>query len=422
MSGSGRTTSVRRKKRRRRRRAPLFPFVLLALFAAGLFWAAHWLVSHRTVAVRADLPADYNGKVAVLDQEYLQYYGVPVPDSQPVVVVGQRKPTVRAGGDKIHGAFRQAATLASQRNYPGAAAVLEALTKDAPLPVVFADLGILYTILGDYGRAGDVFREVLVRDSAYAPVRQFLRATNSLPPSAVEPFAREEEPNNEFRTANLIALRTQVGGEVGPAADDVDFFRIVAPPAPRDLLAISITNHTANFSPSLHVYDANFRLAGWGEKTADPGESIQVTGGPAPNSNLYISISAANGKGGLYVLTVTPQKAFDSYEPNDDISMARRIGVGQDVNANIMDGEDTDYFSFVSPRQGTVKIEIRNGSATLVPAITVYDADRRNIGYGPDLKKPGLDLQHTISVEKDAVYYVQVWSPAGAGAYTLRID
>jgi hypothetical protein len=373
-------------------------------------------------AIAADLPLDFVSKTEVLDQEYLKYFGMPVPDSQPAVVLGQRKQGERVGGDRIHGAFRQAGALAGRHNYPGAAVILETLTRDAPLPVVFSDLGILYSILGDSARSAEMFREVLVRDNGYAPAREFLRNAGNIPVNGAEPHSREAEPNNEYRTANLIAMQAPVAGEVVASADDIDFFRIVAPPAPRDLLAIELTNHTSTFVPRLHVYGGDMRLVGWGEKIGQPGESLRVVGGPAPNSNLYISVSAGDSNGGNYVLTVAPLKAFDSYEPNDDIAMARRIGVGQDVSANIMDSEDSDYFSFVSPREGTLKIAIRNRSESLVPALTVYDSDHRNMGYGPDVKKPGLDLEHAINVQKDAVYYVQVWSPAGSGAYTLRID
>jgi hypothetical protein len=88
-----------------------------------------------------------------------------------------------------------------------------------------------------------------------------------------------------------------------------------------------------------------------------------------------------------------------------------------------MDAEDTDFYSFVSPRKGTVSIEIRNTSTTLIPAVTAFNTDRRNMGFGPELRKPGLGLHHTIDVEKDQLYYIQVWSQAAsAGSYILRVD
>lgn len=344
-------------------------------------------------------------EVPALRTEYSHYYGRPIEES----VVESR--------------FRQAAELVGNRNYPGAASVLESLSRTAAVPVVFSNLGVVYSVLGDYARSADSFREALARDSEYAPARQFLRTSKSIAPNTADPYTREFEPNNEARTATLIALGVPVSGEVTASTDDVDYFRIVTPAAPRDLLTIELANHSIEFSPRLHVYDENLRLLSWGEKNAHAGDSITVVGGPIPNSSLYISISAAENRSGVYVLKVKPQKAFDKYEPNDDIMSSRRIPIGEAVQANIMDADDTDFYSFQSPRKGTVTVEIRNESETLIPGVTTFNTDRRNMGFGPEMRKPGASLHHTIDVDKDRIYYIQVWSQAGsAGAYTLRVD
>jgi hypothetical protein len=379
--------------------------VLIAILGLGVLWGARWLSLRRPLLATANLPSSYVSDNAALEQEYGHYYGRPIADSL------------------IPSRFREAADLASKRNYPGASAVLEMLSRDASVPVVYSDLGIVYASLGDNARAVEMFREALARDSQYAPVRRFLRATPAVLPTAVEPLNREVEGNNEGRTANLIALAAAVSGEVGAVSDPVDYFRIVTPAAPRDLITIDVENHSIDFSPRVHVYDANLRVQGWGEKSARAGESIKVSGGPAPNSALYVAISPDDPTAGQYVLTVKAQRAFDIYEPNDDILSSRRVPVGEEISANIMDAEDTDFFSFISPRKGSVTIDIRNNSTTLIPAVTSFSPDRRNMGFGPELRKPGAGLHHTIDVEKDQIYYIQVWSQAAsAGAYTLRVD
>jgi hypothetical protein len=288
---------------------------------------------------------------------------------------------------------------------------------------VYTDLGIAYSALADYPRSVEAFREALARDADYAPARQFLRNTKAIAANSADPYARESEPNNEPRTSNLIAMGAPVSGEVSNAGEDTDYFHVIAPASPRDLLSIDLVNHSVGFAPRVHVYDENLRLLSWGEKTARTGESIHVTGGPVPNSAVYFSVSGSDGHGGLFVLSVQPMKAFDRYEPNDDIMSSRRITMGEEIEANIMDADDNDYYSFQSPRKGTVTIEIRNHSESLIPGITTYNTDRRNMGFGPEIRKTGLGLHHTIDVEKDRIYYVQVWSQAGSsGAYTLRVD
>jgi hypothetical protein len=199
---------------------------------------------------------------------------------------------------------------------------------------------------------------------------------------------------------------------------------VVAPPSPRDLITVDLINHSIGFTPQLHIYDANFRPLSWGEPAGRAGESSRVTGGPQPNASIYIAVSSADSRvGGMYVLTVRAQKAFDAYEPNDDIASARRIALGVDIEANVMDAEDNDFYSFQSPRSGTVSIEIRNRSDTLIPALTTYSANHINLGFGPEVRKPGAGLRHSLAVEKDQIYYVRILSQAGtAGAYTLRVE
>src|SRR5262249_30489800 len=120
---------------------------------------------------------------------------------------------------------------------------------------------------------------------------------------------------------------------------------------------------------------------------------------------------------------VLPQHAFDSYEPNDEIFTARRIELGRTIDANIMDTQDTDYYSFVAPRTGTVKIDLRNHSATLIPALTTYSSEMRNIGFGPSVRFPGGALHHSFEVMENQPYSLQIWSKNGtAGSYSLTVE
>jgi hypothetical protein len=405
MSTPGQSAIIRKKRRRSRRRRPLFPFFLLALLILGVLVGIRWVAQRHPAATAVGAPAGYVSDLSGLRAEYARYYGRPILESV------------------IESRFRQAVGFVGQGNYPGAAAVLETLSRKAALPLVFSNLGVVYYALGDYARSADTFREVLAREPDYAATRQFLRNAKSIPVNSADPYTREVEPNNDPRTATLIALGVQAGGEVAASTNDVDCFRVIAPPSPRDRLKITLTNHSFDFAPRLRVYDDSLRLLSWGEKTAHAGESIEVAGGPPPNSTLYLSVSAADDKSGVYVLTVKAQKAFDQHEPNDDIMSTHRIAIGEEIHANIMDADDTDFFSFQSPRKGKATIEIRNNSDTLIPGITTYNTDRRNMGFGPEVRKRGLGLRHTIDVEKDKLYYIQVWSQAGsAGAYTLRVD
>jgi hypothetical protein len=410
MSSPGSPPVTRRKKHRRR--TPIYPFVFLALLIAGGVFATRWVMSWRPGSSKATAPSGYVAENSVLRQEYAKYYGTP-PDETSVAAP-----------------FQEAGKAASKGSFAGAASVLETMLNptgrnaaSSAVPVVYHNLGVSYSALGDYKRAAEAFREVLARESDYAATRKFLLDMKGIPTGAVDPYTRELEPNDQPTTANLISLRAPVGGELAGSNDRADYFKVVAPPPPRDLLSIELENHSIAFAPKIHVYDEKLRVTSWGEKSGRAGESIKLSGGPSANSVLYISIAAEDHAGGQYLLTVKPERAFDKYEPNDDLLTAKRISVGEEISASVMDGGDSDFFSFQSPRRGAVAIEIHNRSNTLIPALSMYNADHRNLGFAQDVRKAGSNIRYMLNAEPDTIYYVQISSQAGtAGGYTLRVD
>ena len=94
------------------------------------------------------------------ETEYAHYYGKPIEAA------------------RIENQFQQAADLTCGRDYPGAASMLEILSRDAPLPVVFTDLGVIYSTLGDAAR----------RPTPFAKPWRAIRITASARVSAVQPI------------------------------------------------------------------------------------------------------------------------------------------------------------------------------------------------------------------------------------------
>src|SRR5581483_9714346 len=139
---------------------------------------------------------------------------------------------------------------------------------------------------------------------------------------------------------------------------------------------------------------------------------------PPPNTTYYLNVSGDNTSVGAYAIQVKPLKKFDSFEPDDDIYSVHALTLGQTIDANIMDADDSDYYSFESPRSGVVSIDIENRSGVLIPALTTFTPDRRTSGFGPDLQTPGASLHHTMAVQEGQTYFIQVWSQAKtAGEY-----
>ena len=340
-----------------------------------------------------------------MTQEYQHFYGKPLNNAE------------------IEGAFEQAGQRVRVRDYSNAVGLLEQVSKVAAVPVVFNDLGVLYAELNDKSRAINAFREALARDMDYQPVRVNLDRLKDVMALGADPVSREVESNNSMPLANIIAPGKAVEGEIEAGVDDVDFFRVTTPPPPRDLIAIVITNHSTKLAPVLKLFDEERRITNWGKIVREAGSNLRQTVALPPSTTVYLQVSGYGASAGAYTLLVQPQKAFDNYEPNDDIYHAARITPGTAIMAGIMDADDTDYYSFVSPRTGTVSILITNRSTTLIPALSTFDPDMRSSGFGPDVRKPGLHLRHTMEVQANQTYFIQVWSQANtSGDYSLLVE
>ena len=376
----------------------------MSLLAVSVAFGA-WL------AVRPRRPAGpqplsgYIARVDALDQEYARFYGRPLKDAE------------------LRSQFRRAAERMLAKDYPTAASLLETVARQASVPVVFNDLGLLYAQLDDRARAINAFRNALAHDLMYQPVRFNLNRLKGFTADSADPVTQEIEPNNALLLANVIALGKPVEAAIAAGQGDADSYRFNAPPAPRDILLLEIANHSASLAPMVNFYDDEMRLLDWGKTVREPAAPLDLRFSPEPNAGLRLQVRGYGGSSGAYILTVRPLQLFDSYEPDDDIMSARRIALNQTVYANIMDARDTDYYSFESPVAGTVKVEIQNRSATLIPVLTTFTPDMRNSGFGPDVRKAGEGLTHEIPVLANRVYFIQVWSQSNTwGDYALTVS
>jgi tetratricopeptide (TPR) repeat protein len=372
----------------------------LILLVAGGVIAVLVMGGARKAADATPLSA-YQRDVSLLEKEYGVFYGRLL-----------REP-------ELEQQFHAANDFVRQQNYMAAIEVLERVAKVAAVPVIFQNLGSLYAAVGDRARSMGAFREALARDAEYRPVRDAMDGLRLFAADEALPVRQEIEPNNSEISANLIGLDRQVDGEI--VAGDTDSFRFVTPPAPRDILQVDVENVDQTLEMSLRVHDGELQNDS-GRIIGEPGKAFRKYVSQPPNQSLFLILSSTHNTAGRYRITIKPLRSFDRLEPNDDIFAARRIEIGQPYEANIMDSEDTDFYSFQAMRTGTVTIEVKNESATLIPAITTFGTDRRTTGFGPDIRKPGADLKHTMEVTDFQVYYVQVWSQGRtSGRYTLTI-
>ncbi len=139
-----------------------------------------------------------------------------------------------------------------------------------------------------------------------------------------------------------------------------------------------------------------------------------------PGAIYYLQLSPYYSGGGAYTLKVEPTHSFDAYEPNDTILTARDISVGKAIEANIMDGLDTDFYRFRALGTKTT-IVVENKSTTLGIALVVTNADKAPLGgqNGP----VAANVHYQFDSTPGSTYQVQI-SPyySGGGKYALTIQ
>ena len=192
-------------------------------------------------------------------REYNRFYGKPLNNAE------------------VEKGFDMASKSVAEKDFSNAVGFLEQVSRVAAVPVVFNNMGVLYAELKDKSRAVNAFREALAREPDYQPVRLNLDRLKDVMALGADPVSRELEPNNTPILANLMAPGKPVEGEIEAAVDDVDFFRITTPPAPRDIISIEITNRSTKLAPVLKIFDAEGRITDWGKLAREAGANhLQV--------------------------------------------------------------------------------------------------------------------------------------------------
>ena len=389
----------RRSSRRHRRRPWLvrnwwIPPAVVFLFFTPTIW--RWI---STPHFHPDPLPGYISDVTTLEQEYQQYTGKPLPE-----------------GDAAQ-QFLRASEMMIKGSYANAAIVLEGVAKTVPVPAVFNDLGLLYAKINDGERAVQAFRNALARNHDYEAVRANLKKLRLN--LAVDPSSMELEPNNSVQQANVLWLDRSMDATLDGGSGDVDYYWFTTSRPPRDRIAIQVLNKSATLLPHLLINDSNGAVVGVKE-AACAGCNVRIDLNPPANTAYHLQVSANSGAGG-YTIVVNALKAYDVYEPNDDIMSPTHISVGQEIVGNIMDGEDSDYFTFNVGDAAKIAVEVVPRDPALQLALTTFAADLHHTGFGPDVGV-GDTLRHSFAVEPHQACYIQVWSKdKTTGAYSLIV-
>jgi hypothetical protein len=219
--------------------------------------------------------------------------------------------------------------------------------------------------------------------------------------------AVEQEPNNSILEANAAQLSITVSGEIA-ASDDLDYFKYHHNANLRDMVKVALQNLSSTLASHVHVYNQN-KSEIIHKYDPTPGSNVELFFTADPGNDYYIAVAAFGGtpSNSKYNLAVVPQKAYDEYEPNGDAATAIAIKVGQSVLANILDGEDRDWYRIENPAAKEIAVRLDNMSANLRPDVYIYNQNKAQIEHRYETTE-GANIEFSFPAVSGNAYYIVV--------------
>lgn len=224
--------------------------------------------------------------------------------------------------------------------------------------------------------------------------------------------------NASFVEARQLAPGVAEPGEIF-STDDTRYYVVGNNLKVRDLAVVRLQNESTTLRPNLKIFNADkSQIAEPYDGT--PGASVQHVLTLTPGQPIYLQVLPYNSVG-KYKVSVTPQNAFDRFEPNDDALTPTAVKVGTDINANVMDTQDRDFYRFSGVTSPIVKVTFENLSTTLRPNLKIYDDNKSQLMEQYD-GTPGANLNFEINLKQPRDFYVEVLPYNTSGKYRLRVD
>ena len=277
------------------------------------------------------------------------------------------------------------------------------------VPIVIAVVGVVPVFISDSGAKGESFYVDVVGTQFNGEVA-FHNVT------IVAEQARQEL-GKELSDDMVEALRRAV--ELARAqnfTDAIPAFESVAKVAPVSAVLNNLGAAylaTGNKEKATRYFEEAVALTA-NEKAARFNLEQVRTGNQTDGSASEITIASDTKE--------KPVARGEDQKTNDTIFLASPIEVDTELEAEISDTNDQDFFKFrykASLRDRlTVKMESR--SSTLRPHVTMYDKNKSQISdhYNGTY---GASLEFTMSVDPQHDYYLQVHPYDGSGQYWLTV-
>lgn len=254
--------------------------------------------------------------------------------------------------------------------------------------------------------------------TANAPATAATTAAATPAPAATAPAPATSvpvTPGGSIEQAATASVGTAIDGEI-LKTDQNDFYRFDVPLKQRDVAVVRLENKSSTLKPDFKIFNADrSQLSESYDGTAGASTETRLT--LEPGQTFYVSV-LNYGSTGKYTLSVTPQNAFDSHEPNDDALTASAVAIGTVIDGSIMDDKDADWFKITGAAQKTIHVTLDNLSTTLKPDLKIYSATKSQIDEKYD-GTAGANLDFSIDVEPGKDFYLQVLPYGSTGKYRL---
>jgi len=315
--------------------------------------------------------------------------------------------------------LRSAVNLAKAHQYDESRKLFQQLAATVPVPVVWNNLGALEADKGDYVAAKEAYQQAVAKQADFAPALKNLEKLTTEKPHTVSVSSTESEPNNDFDRANEITVGSRVAAAISDGSD-TDFYHFQTPRGPRDHYSASLENGGLTLRPSITVYSGN-RSQVTANYSHEPLKQFEVEFPAEGETAYYVQVSGVDGTSGPYTLQIKPLKLYDRFEPNDNFVQAKTISSGTTIDANIMDGQDTDFYLVRSATTGQITARVENGGTTMRPSVSIFDSNRSAITANYT-HEPLAHFDVPFPAQAGVSYYVQVSGMDGtSGAYKLTV-
>ena len=251
---------------------------------------------------------------------------------------------------------------------------------------------------------------------------QALQTLQAVAPAHVEIAAQEREPNDDPLSTNIIELDKWVTGSVA-APKDSDFYSFTTPEAHRDWMRIEFQNQSTTLEPNIELFGAD-KSSIASVHNATPGADLAYAFVAPPKARYAVRVSNYYGQSvGVYLIRMLATKSYDAHEPNDDILSAKPISAGTPIKAQIMDGNDADFFAVEGgDRESAMAVTVANNSASLHPNVAVFDVNKTELGNQHNATAGG-DVKYTFKAQPGTVFVrVSDYYANAAGDYTLTVS